>query len=667
MDVGINTDAVSAEKQANGKTQSVDTKPQGNESTEETPSREDAKVIPVVLEIQTTSEELSSMANSIIYDTLYNDNLYHIPVYCYMPDTSTEAIRSDYETHIQNYDYEPINVKLEVDAQSKEDLIKEITQTIDSIKEQLGMISLSIDNTSVEELKALITEAAKHKNIKDTQQHNEDAATQKNLADAYLKANKELYNVKMQLLTATTAEKDVLKETQKQLKDNLKNLRSQITAKSQLARIDTDDKDREIEYQKDKGLFKEQQKQERAAQRQAANEATRAAKQQAHYDAILNANNRLMEIAKEKLVAEGAELQLLEAEEKALTKQRGVDLAALRIEQLKTKAIQDRITKEREAARYVTSKTTRSDKAKTYVADFKKSDLTRVQQTLDGMNTSTMTTDGQKYYQETLKQLEAIRQKKEDIAKLPFISAEDEEKFKSDLKEMYQELDNQMRLYENNGSVYKTGVTSAQAMMQEFEKLKQVHSDALNIKVQGNKFIATIEDANGAVRTITYTFHKTAQAINQTERVAQKSGTAVEKFVSSLAAKWQDLARYMLSFGSFYEILNLFKTGFNVIREMDLAMVQVRKVSDGTTETYRNFEDELSQTAKQIASTNVELRNSAADWLRLGETIEDAGELAKNAAVYVNVGDGIDIDTATSDMIIAMRANLMPLYTEMCT
>ena len=50
------------------------------------------------------------------------------------------------------------------------------------------------------------------------------------------------------------------------------------------------------------------------------------------------------------------------------------------------------------------------------------------------------------------------------------------------------------------------------------------------------------------------------------------------------------------------------------------------------------------------------MRNSSADWLRLGESIEDAGELAKNAAMYVNVGDGIDIDTATSDMITAMRA-----------
>ena len=157
------------------------------------------------------------------------------------------------------------------------------------------------------------------------------------------------------------------------------------------------------------------------------------------------------------------------------------------------------------------------------------------------------------------------------------------------------------------------------------------------------------------------------QAVWKTEAVTQKAGASINSFMSSLFLKWQDVLRYVLSYGSLYEVFNVFLRGFNIIREMDTAMVEVRKVSDETTATYAAFEKELSQVAKQIASTNTELRNSAADWLRLGESIEDAGELAKNAAVYVNVGDGIDIDTATSDMIIAMRANFMPLCIEICT
>lgn len=85
-------------------------------------------------------------------------------------------------------------------------------------------------------------------------------------------------------------------------------------------------------------------------------------------------------------------------------------------------------------------------------------------------------------------------------------------------------------------------------------------------------------------------------------------------------------------------------------------MTEVRKVSNETEETYESFQEQTAETAKAIASTNVELLNSSADWLRLGESIQDASELSKNSAIYVNVGDGIDIDTATKDMITSMKA-----------
>ena len=63
-----------------------------------------------------------------------------------------------------------------------------------------------------------------------------------------------------------------------------------------------------------------------------------------------------------------------------------------------------------------------------------------------------------------------------------------------------------------------------------------------------------------------------------------------------------------------------------------------------------------SSTAKEIASTNKELLNSSADFLRLGYSLDQANDLAKNATLFVNVGDGVDITSATEDMITAMKA-----------
>ena len=105
-----------------------------------------------------------------------------------------------------------------------------------------------------------------------------------------------------------------------------------------------------------------------------------------------------------------------------------------------------------------------------------------------------------------------------------------------------------------------------------------------------------------------------------------------------------------------YDVINVVKEGINTVRELDTAMTEVRKVSDATEAQYASFKDTVSSTAKEIASTNKELLNSSADFLRLGYSLEQAEDLAKNATLFVNVGDGVDITEATEDMITAMKA-----------
>lgn len=85
-------------------------------------------------------------------------------------------------------------------------------------------------------------------------------------------------------------------------------------------------------------------------------------------------------------------------------------------------------------------------------------------------------------------------------------------------------------------------------------------------------------------------------------------------------------------------------------------MTEVRKVSEGTEAQYKSFQQTVSSTAQEIASTNKELINSSADFSRLGYSLEQAESLAKNTTLFVNVGDGIDITAATEDMITAMKA-----------
>lgn len=104
------------------------------------------------------------------------------------------------------------------------------------------------------------------------------------------------------------------------------------------------------------------------------------------------------------------------------------------------------------------------------------------------------------------------------------------------------------------------------------------------------------------------------------------------------------------------DIIRYGKEGIDIVRELDAAMTEVRKVSNATEGQYKSFRNTISSTAKEIATTNKELLNSSADFLRLGYSLDQASDLAKNATLFVNVGDGVDITEATEDMITAMKA-----------
>lgn len=128
---------------------------------------------------------------------------------------------------------------------------------------------------------------------------------------------------------------------------------------------------------------------------------------------------------------------------------------------------------------------------------------------------------------------------------------------------------------------------------------------------------------------------------------------AFTKIGRSLKAQFTaQIARYF----SLYDIIRYVRTGINVIKELDTAMVELRKVTDGTEKEYAEFRETIRDTAVDIASTNKDLISSAADWARLGYSIKEATELAKDAQIFVNVGDGVDIKGATDMMITAMKA-----------
>ena len=135
-----------------------------------------------------------------------------------------------------------------------------------------------------------------------------------------------------------------------------------------------------------------------------------------------------------------------------------------------------------------------------------------------------------------------------------------------------------------------------------------------------------------------------------------EAGRAGRSFIDTLKnSGFHQFAAQMAGMFSFYDIVNISKEGFNIVRELDTALTEMRKVSDESIQTLKDYQKESFNTADAIATTGLQMQNSIADWQRLGYSIKEANELAKNSNIYKNVGD-MDISTATEHMVSSVQA-----------
>ena len=95
--------------------------------------------------------------------------------------------------------------------------------------------------------------------------------------------------------------------------------------------------------------------------------------------------------------------------------------------------------------------------------------------------------------------------------------------------------------------------------------------------------------------------------------------------------------------------------GINTVRELDTAMTEMRKVSDESVTSLKNYQKATFDVADAVGTTAIQIQNSTADWQRLGYGLDEASKLAEISNLYKNVGD-MDINEATEHMISSVQA-----------
>ena len=135
------------------------------------------------------------------------------------------------------------------------------------------------------------------------------------------------------------------------------------------------------------------------------------------------------------------------------------------------------------------------------------------------------------------------------------------------------------------------------------------------------------------------------------------AGRAGRSFFDTLKnSGFHQIAAQMAGMFGVYDVINLGKEGFNVVRELNTALTEMRKVSDETVQSLKDYQATTFDTADAIGTTAKQIQNSTADWMRLGESMNQAAESAKDANVLLNVSEFEGIDEATESLVSMSQA-----------
>lgn len=119
---------------------------------------------------------------------------------------------------------------------------------------------------------------------------------------------------------------------------------------------------------------------------------------------------------------------------------------------------------------------------------------------------------------------------------------------------------------------------------------------------------------------------------------------------------FHQIAAQMAGMVGIYDVINLGKEGFNVVRELNTALTEMRKVSDESLQSLKNYQNTTFDTADAVGTTAKQIQASTADYMRLGETLDEAAESAKTANVLLNVSEFDNIEDATKSIVAMGQA-----------
>lgn len=95
-----------------------------------------------------------------------------------------------------------------------------------------------------------------------------------------------------------------------------------------------------------------------------------------------------------------------------------------------------------------------------------------------------------------------------------------------------------------------------------------------------------------------------------------KSGKTGKSTFDSIIDRAKSMSKSFISmYLSLYDVVRYIKSGVSVVQELDTALTEMRKVSDESVESLKNFQEVSFDIASSVGTTAQQIQNSTADWM----------------------------------------------------
>ena len=184
---------------------------------------------------------------------------------------------------------------------------------------------------------------------------------------------------------------------------------------------------------------------------------------------------------------------------------------------------------------------------------------------------------------------------------------------------------------------------------------------ANNSKVGSSQIGQDLKDLNSEIRLLVQqipddqTTNNAIQKFEHLRSLMYETGVSGKSNLQKIGATISATFRRVFAGDVTYRLLMKIREVPTIVREIDSAMTDLKRVTSETANTYDQFLTSATQKAAKLGATVTETIKATSSFGRLGYNLEEASTLAESALIYKNVG-WLDIETATNDIVSAMKA-----------